>query len=328
MFTKVLIPLDGSELAAGILPYVAQIVAKTGMSAVLLAVVNPDDLPGRFRLREGAPRGEDAGEHVTGHAFSAARIDNTGGVYRTQLGGNAQEAAVKSLKPAADALSAHGSIMAVVEAATGDPATEIVKAAERHGCDLIAMATHGRNMIARGILGSVTDKVLHSSQIPVLTIAPDEVGAGEKISTVVVPLDGSSLSESALPYAQALAKALSLKIQLVRVVQIGWTYPYEIDFSHTQLGNHETGMVNDATSYLRSVRAGLPTDDIEVEWKVLRGSTASALVELARGDQHDIVVMSTHGRSGLSRWVLGGITEAVVRASQSPVLVIPHKAEQ
>jgi hypothetical protein len=61
MFSKVLIPLDGSELAASILPYVAQIAAKTGLSAVLLAVVNPDDIHARFWLREGTPRDEDSG---------------------------------------------------------------------------------------------------------------------------------------------------------------------------------------------------------------------------------------------------------------------------
>ena len=323
MFTKVLIPLDGSELAAGILPYITQIVAKMGMSAVLLAVVEPDDLRLRFRLRERAPSGEGAGEQLT--ATSASRIDDTGAVYRTRIEENAQTAAVKSLKPASDELSKRGGIESIVEAVTGDPATEIIKAAERHGCDLIAMATHGRNMIARGILGSVTDKVLHASHVPVLTVAPDDIEAETKLSTVVVPLDGSPLSESALPYAEALAKALSLKMKIVRVVPIGWAVGYEIDSYHPQLDDIETEMVDDATVYLRGIRAELATDDIEVEWKVLRGTPARALVELGRGDHHDIFVISTHGRSGLTRWVLGSVTEAVVRASRSPVLVIPPK---
>ena len=118
------------------------------------------------------------------------------------------------------------------------------------------MSTHGRNPVGRSILGSVTDKVLHSSSAPVLTITPDKAEAyrkeGEALTTIVVPLDGSELAEPALPYAEEVAGVLSLEVLLVRVVML--EYPSYL-YTETAIGlpDFTESVVEGAGRYLEGV---------------------------------------------------------------------------
>ena len=87
---------------------------------------------------------------------------------------------------------------------SGSPAEDIVGVADNQDCDLIAMSTHGRSALARGVLGSVTDKVVHSTNIPVLTMTYERAETyhdpKSALTRVLVPLDGSPLAETILPY--------------------------------------------------------------------------------------------------------------------------------
>jgi nucleotide-binding universal stress UspA family protein len=210
----------------------------------------------------------------------------------------------------------------------GPVAEEIVREAERRGCDLIAMSTHGRTPLGRGILGSVTDKVIHSSHLPTLAITPERAKAhwqdGVIMSRIMVPLDGSALAETALPYVEELAQRLSLEIILARAISIGGFYSAHLDgYPYADYTALETESESDAVGYLEGVAGRLRAKGLEVSWKVLKGSPARSLVELAHEIPQDIIVLTTHGRSGLSRWIVGSVAEAVVRASGDPVVVIP-----
>ena len=144
-----LVPLDGSALAERILPYVAQISTGFGTEVVLVSVVDTDaiQLPRGFGSREARERQLD--EIIT----------STTSNLETRLAEIVTTQAAHNMH-----VSTH--------VATGKPAEEILRAAKEHGCDLIAMSTHGRNVLGQGVLGSVTDKVVHSSDIPTLTILP------------------------------------------------------------------------------------------------------------------------------------------------------------
>jgi nucleotide-binding universal stress UspA family protein len=213
----------------------------------------------------------------------------------------------------------------------GNPAEEIVRVSEDEGCGLIAMSTHGRNLIGRSILGSVTDRVLHSASVPVLTITPDRARMyqeeGTTLNTVVVPLDGSELAELALPYAEELATALSLEVLLVRVVRTDHlAFSYE-EFAG-RIPDFTSDLEREAARYLEAVSEGLRNRGLAVGHRVLGGAPAPSLLDLARETPRNLIAMTTHGRSGLTRWVMGSVAEAMIRGSGDPVLVVRPRDQE
>ena len=133
---------------------------------------------------------------------------------------------------------------------------------------LIAMSTHGRSGVARWVMGSVTDKVLHSVQNPLLIVRPEDGDSttAANIRTIIVPLDGSSLAEQVLPHVMTVAKALDCKISLIRVTPSRAEYmsymtslPVDADFSrYNQSYEDFPQMANaEATEYLHGVKAML-----------------------------------------------------------------------
>jgi nucleotide-binding universal stress UspA family protein len=189
---------------------------------------------------------------------------------------------------------------------------------------LIVMATHGRSGIQRWLLGSVADKVLHGSINPMLLVRASEQGktAGEAVlKTVVVPLDGSSLAEQALPIIGEFAKKIALKVVFLRA------YALPPSAMGDEYGTYTEEMMkqieSEARDYLENKmneakRKGLK----DVASVVKFGFGADEIIALARETPDNFVAMCTHGRSGIKRWVLGSVTERVVCHSGDPVLII------
>ena len=197
MFTSVLVPLDGSELAEGILPYVAQIAGGVGARITLITVVDPDMLEIPAALR-----GESSGGRVPAREREQAhtRRHEESGPFVQQILENVERRAEANLREVAERLREQGA-NAEGRVVLGTPAEQIARFAEDEGCDLIAMSTHGRNLIARGVLGSVTDKVIHSVGVPVLAITPERARKyhqepAAQMTSLLAPLDGSELAES------------------------------------------------------------------------------------------------------------------------------------
>ena len=192
MFTSVLVPLDGSELAEGILPYVAQIASGVGARITLLTVVDPEmlEIPNALRGESSGGR-VPAGEREQAHT----RRHEESGPFVQQILENVERRAEANLREVAERLRDQGA-NAEGRVVLGTPAEQIATFAEDEGCDLIAMSTHGRNLIARGVLGSVTDKVIHSVGVPVLAITPERARKYHQdpsgaMTTLLAPLDGS-----------------------------------------------------------------------------------------------------------------------------------------
>lgn len=302
----ILVPLDGSDVADGIVPYVSQI-AKTGnVPLVLLTVVDVDAL--------------DYPNWVS--TLSETSAMEVGNAHKHQFEENARIHAYDNLKRMAADLK-NEDITAEVRATVGRPADEILRVADEEGCGLIAMSTHGRNAITRGILGSVTDMTLHASDTPILTIAPERARKYQEdeasLETVIVPLDGSELAERALPYAEKLAGLLSLEILLARVVR--FERPHYAD-SGVELPDLTEQLVHEASEYLERVSKEMGSRGLKVETRVLRGAPAPVLLDLAHKTSQSFIAMTTHARSGLSRWMMGSVAEALVRGSGEPVLLI------
>jgi nucleotide-binding universal stress UspA family protein len=225
----------------------------------------------------------------------------------------------QQLQQAVDRLRREG-VQATVAITAGRPAEEILGVAESQGCDLIVLSTSTRQSIGRGILGLVTDKVFHASQIPLLLIPPlvaePPMSSAHALTTLIVPLDGSAPAEAALPFAEDLAQRLSAEVILARAVPFAGAI---VDEKAPPTGEVE------ARAYLESLTQKLQSEGLRVQSRTLGGPPVDHLLDLAGQTPHGVMVLTTHGRSALARWFVGSVAEGVVRAASVPVLVIPHQ---
>ena len=198
-----------------------------------------------------------------------------------------------------------------------------------------ADGTLRRSGLDRWLLGSVAEKVVRGSSNPVLLVRATEPANSEGEATlkrVIVPLDGSKLAESILPTVIELAKRLKLETILVRAFDVPVSLYARPADSRSRPGYEEMQkqlkaiqeqFEAEARDYLEKTaeelkRAGL--DDVTVVFP--EGNGADQIIALARETPDSFVAMCTHGRSGVTRWVLGSVTESSVRHADKPVLVI------
>jgi nucleotide-binding universal stress UspA family protein len=215
----------------------------------------------------------------------------------------------------------------------GDPAGTIIDLAAAQPSSLIAMATHGYSGARRWLLGSVAEKVLHAARNDLLVVRPgDGVTSGEsRLKTVLVPLDGSALAEKVLPIVTELGIRLNLAVVLICVFVRVYFGPPEallpVFGAHVPNPNELWAQArSEANNYMIAKVEQLRAEGLaHVSSLLIDGSgegAAAAIIELARQTEENLVVMSTHGRSGIGRWLIGSVTERVVRHSSGPVLVI------
>lgn len=295
MYTRILIPLDGSKVAEQALPYARSLAKGLGLPVELLQAADPEALalltdPVHSRYAD---------------TVWADKI-NTGRAYLEVVAGSFKGTRVQCL----------------VEKGRAEDVVIDEAAADKNA--LIVMATHGRSGIQRWLLGSVADKVLHGSPNHILLIRATEQGQtdGEAaLKTIVVPLDGSALAEQVLPHAADLAKKMALKVILFRA------YALPASVTGDEFGTYMEEMLNqiesDAREYLDTKVAEAKRNGLnDVVAAVKFGYGADEIISIARETADNLVAMCTHGRSGANRWVLGSVTERVVRHSGDPVLII------
>jgi len=209
----------------------------------------------------------------------------------------------------------------------GSPAEEIVRVADEQGIELIAMATHRESALARGILGSVTDRVIHSSKLPVLAIRPNEISESKspEIEVVLVPLDGSVISESAVELATEIAAKTDSELIFTQVTSTFMQSPIgEVGAGYAA----PTGITEDqesAADYLLSFVNNANNNGVTASMRNPTGGVVSNITSLADENENTIIVIGTRGQGGIKRWVIGSVTDKVIRSSGHPVLVIPPK---
>ena len=303
MFEKILVPLDGSTLAQAILPYV-MVVARGFDSRVILLHV---------------------AETVLDHEAPEQKT------YADETMERIRPIAENYLAGVADEFRREG-IDVETKVVKGRAAAQILEQAEQENVGLIAMSTHGRSGLARWVMGSRIDKILRACEQPVLLVRPRDGGAGGeaagRLSKIVVPLDGSDAAETALPFAEELAKALGLELILIQVIGIETTVHFGPMAPDSWPVPSDVLQRLDVVSsgYLTGLAKRLKDRELTVQWEVLRGASGPSIVEFAKETPDCLVVMTTHGRSGFRRWVMGSATDEVVRHTGEPVLVIrPHR---
>jgi nucleotide-binding universal stress UspA family protein/predicted transcriptional regulator len=292
MLQRVLVPFDGSAVAASIFPAVAAVVRLTGASITLLQVLPLDRV------------GDDEQTARDELAVAAQRFAGTGTTIETQL-------------------------------VRGQPAEQIIAAGRAH--DLIAMATHGRSGLGRLVYGSVADQVLCRATVPVLLVraGADAVAMLNPLRRVVVPLDGSALAEQALPLATELARRAGATVMLLTSIHWatrlfganpGLVDPTTLDrraLTHPYVQDYLTEVADEqAHEYLDEIRQRLVEQGLTVQVAVRLEPAAEAILGCATQPAADLIVMTTHGRSGLRRWLLGSVAEQVLQRATTPVLLV------
>lgn len=196
---------------------------------------------------------------------------------------------------------------------SGDPSTEILSFAAAAEPSLIAMSTHGRGGLGRWARGSVAERVLRHSAHPLLLASPAglddqkaEMHAGFR--RILIPLDGSDQAAAIVPLARVFATSYDSEVILFHAepAQVA-VIPHVPAGALASLDRHQAALRE----------AGIP---VRVRTDV--GSFAGCILDAVDEERADLVVMTTHGRSGLSRWVFGSVAEKVIRNCSVPILVL------
>ena len=202
-------------------------------------------------------------------------------------------------------------VNAHLELRQGMPAEEILRASRERKPDLIAMSTHGRGGVVRVIAGSVAEEVLRKSEVPLLLTRPGT--PVHEWKRIVVAVDGSERSESILPDAVTLARKLGASIELLRVAT-----------PVVAAGAGEAPIVlppEDPTPYLNGVVKRLEAEGVKARAVALEGRASEAILAYLNESAAPLLCMATHGRSGLTRILLGSVAEEIVRKTPCPVLL-------
>lgn len=198
------------------------------------------------------------------------------------------------------------------------PAEVIVETASNLGCDLVIMGTHGRRGLPHLLLGSVAERVVRTSRVPVLTVRGDadiKLGGAARI---LVPHDFSEASEVAVRQAAAWAKSIGAEITLLHVVE-PVVYPefYSVDVLSDDLMERLVERSERALGAAANDLLGRARTQVEV------GRAANTIVDFADPEQFDLVIMATRGLSALEHALLGSVAESVLRRCRIPMLAVP-----
>jgi nucleotide-binding universal stress UspA family protein len=290
MYHKILVPLDGSPLSAGILPYVRWLATAVKLPLELLHVNDSD------RLEPYSPPMQ-RGDYLAKVAATFAK--------------------------SAD-------VKCTIE--QGNPAEVIINIASAEPGMLVAMATHGYSGAARWLLGSVAQKALRALTNDLLLVRPGSANDSDQVElkTVVVPLDCSLPAEKVLPPVAELSRSLNLEILLVHVTKHVYSGPPDAFLpvfgaipNLKELWEHDKA---EGIKYLNEKAEELCAQGItRLSSRLIEGGVdgaAAEIIDLAQHISGSLIAMTSHGRGGIGRWLIGGVTERVVCNTRSPVLVV------
>lgn len=311
----ILVPLDGSALAEHALPYALELARLLDARLHVLRVI-PDSA-----LEDGESFGYDlAAIYGVGEAL-AARQEHDMRVRATL-----RERAGQYLDRQVESVAKAG-FEACAEVRLGPPAEVIVEVAAAVHADLIVMGTHGYSGVRRWALGSTADKVVHATHTPVLLVRGD--APAPALRRIVVPLDGSALARQALPLAVELAARASSSLVLLRAImpalEIAAGMPPSARIP-PQTEDITEPMRESAQQELDALAEQLRGEVPHVAAMALIGPPAEVIVDEAAARHADLIVMATHGHSGLRRWALGSTTDKVLHTTSTPVLLVRVRA--
>jgi nucleotide-binding universal stress UspA family protein len=214
---------------------------------------------------------------------------------------------------------------ALIDLLDGPVAAALCAHAQANNIDLIIMSTHGRGALGRVWFGSVAAALVRQAPAPILLVRPQEAythPAPEPVFRhVLIPLDGSPFAEQAIEPAIRLGTLTQARYTLLQALDpliAEHTHPpYSVGLDRRLL----PGIQAQAVAYLEHIAACLRDRSLEVQTSLVVGPPADAISDYVRAHAVDLIAMATHGHGGLSRLLLGSVTDAVVHTSDVPVLL-------
>lgn len=296
MFRKILVPLDGSEVAERALPTALKLAQKAKSEVTLLRVpwvhpVSIDDYSG-----------------------------GTKWLYPDEAEERTLEDAAAYLEEVAEKWAVENVVIRT-KVISGDPASVILDSAATEETDLICMTTHGYSGITRWVLGSVTERVLRAAPCPVMVMREDC-----QIRRVLIALDGSALAEQALQPGLQVAVGLDARVTLFQVataVPVPHDVIFQLELAEGGIADYlAADTVKNAETYLSTVKERVEDYGAPLNTHVDIGSPAERIIDYSTDNKVELVVMATHGRTGLRRWAYGSVTEKVLRSGHCALLVV------
>ncbi len=283
MFEKMVLLLDTSELAEAVIPYAVHLASKMGSE---IDVVNA----------------------IEGEAY-AERLARA---YLDKIADEIKDPGIKKKR----------SVIL-----RGKAAEQILDYVDRNKIDIIAAASHGHSGIRRWVIGSTIDKIIRGTKVPVLLVHSKEKSAVSRqaaFTHVLLPLDGSKTAEAALPYAESVVNKTKARVSLFRAVSplvdqyAGPPEGYVVDYT----GKVMQALQEEAADYLKQTAKLFEERGILVSTTMIVGSPASEILKYIEKQKVDLVVMSTHGRTGFGRWILGSVADKILHSVEVPLLLI------
>jgi nucleotide-binding universal stress UspA family protein len=297
MFTHILVPLDGSSLAEAALPAAAFLADRFAARVTLFHVVErhaPSEVHGQ--------------PHLTTARDAAAYLEDLS----------------RRGFPRGVPVDCH-----VHENHADDVAGSIVAHAAELKHDLVIMCSHGRGKALHLFLGSIAQKVIAMGSLPVLITHPDDQGKAPdfKCDNILVPLDGNPDHAQALPVSKKIARACAAALHLAIVIPSFTSLSGELKVSSRMLPATASRMLEivsqEAEESIQVDLAALHEQGFIASAHVLRGDPAKTIVKAAANARVDLIVLATHGKTGMEAFWAGSVTHTICSRSKSPLLLIP-----
>jgi nucleotide-binding universal stress UspA family protein len=298
VYQKMVVLLDGSELAEVVFDYARELSGRVHVDVELLHVCGPQEIS-QLPMRR---------------AYMQQMAE--------QLCAGAAEISAKYRKEAAaQCLQARGNVV------VGYPAEEILKYIDENDIDLVMMSTHGSSGVKAWDLGDVANKVVHASRVPVWLVPTelreDIIADAMPKRIVVVPLSGSEQSAVAIPHATEIMTRRGADAELVLLhVMDPSSITSSITLTRAALDGLDDRRAQMKT-YLEDVARPLRDGGVTVRTEVLSGDPAETIIDYLKGHPTQLLVMATRGKRGFSRMVFGSVTESVIHMVKlTPLLLV------
>lgn len=291
MYDRILFPTDGSDTAAAALDYALSVAGHHGAELHVLHVADTT---------------RDSVVQIDGQVVDALEDEGE-----------------RIVQAAADRAASRG-VAAVHEVLQGDPYRTIVDYTEEFGMDLVVMATHGRRDVERFLLGSVTERVLNTTTVPVMVVNPDEqTDPTYPCRDVMVPTDGSEGAELALAAAADVARATGATLHVLHVRE---TAGLGIDVRSALEREGADGQADELVEAAAGTARAAGVDAVETA--VREGRVYREILGYVDDHDVDLVTVGTRGEAEFSRYVLGSVSAKIVRTSPVPLLMVREAAQQ
>ena len=201
-------------------------------------------------------------------------------------------------------------------------APAILDYAAENSIDLIVMGTHGRRGLGHFFLGSVAEEIVRVSECPVFTIREAETPTPPKSKEkILIPVDFSEHSQNALVNAKEIAKSYEAKIHLLHIIEETIHPAYSLS-GKSSIFDIVPNIKEDCEKRLKKMISEKIGDEVKTEIHIVSGQAANEIINFAKNNSMDLIVIATHGLTGLEHLLLGSTTEKVVRMASCPVFTI------